>query len=589
MEQTPVVIVGAGPVGLFTAYLLTRLKIECIVLERRDAVAKHPKAHTISPVTLEIFRQAGLDMSHIRQYAASARGAGMVRFAYGLADTDIGAFPCERQDDLARRLTPEPLVNWPQPELERLLEQAVAGSGLAQVRRGWQVDGVDVTEADGKGAGCIVSCSPTAPGRGRDAHDEGKHRIKAHFVIGADGVKSIVRDKMADIKFESMGPGHAYESIVCKGSLRSALPPDHEAMLYFCFHPEHPAEFIAHDLDDSFVHVTPVMDPASAGGQQRRAPPIEACLPGLRYSEVLRVIWETAPRVASSYADAENRVFLVGDAAHALPPQGGLGLNTGIADAHNLVWKLAANIHGKGSPRLLASFTRECRPVALANLEYSNSSEAAFYDVSTALVGLGVQYLREKSQAPDLSMNEFLQRPANSEAAAGAVADARKHFDFLALQVGNVYDNPLSTRALLDNPMAYTPRACPGARLPHGTVNGGQSLLDLVPYNAFTVLHHANPEFDCCHWAIDVASLHLPASWYDVVPEIKRGKGIVVRPDHRVLLHVDSLGQAEESVREYMKEGKLDQGRLREAGGTGGRNAKLDASSSVPERVLLAN
>ncbi|OHE91115.1 FAD binding domain-containing protein [Colletotrichum orchidophilum] len=549
MENTRVVIVGAGPVGLFTAYLLASQKIECVVLERRYSVSKHPKAHTLNPTTLEIFRQADLDVAYIRKHAAMIKDAGQVRLVYGLADTEIGCFPYERQDDSMSSLTPEPLVNWSQPELESLLEKAVAKTGLVQVRRGWQVDAVDVAETEE--AGCVISCSVTEQGHAAD-----RQSIRADFVIGADGVHSTVRNKMAGIEFESMGTGHVYQSIVCKGSLRSALPPGREAMLYFCFHPDHPSEFIAQNLDASFVHMTPVMDPASAGGQPK-PPSIEACLPGLQYSEVLRTTWETAPRVASSYSDAKHRLFLVGDAAHSLPPHGGLGLNTGIADAHNLVWKLAAIIQGKGTSHLLTSFTRERKPVALANIEYSKASEAAFYPVSMTLVGLAVQYQEARAQAPDLAMDTFLQRPAISAAAAGAVTEASKHFDSLGLQLGFIYDDASCTRALLDNPKSYVPRACPGARLPHGTINNGLSLLDLVPYDRFTVLHYANSAFASCDWAIDVASLGLPETWFTVVPEIKRGKGIIVRPDHHVLLHVDDPVQANNAVTEYLDQGRV--------------------------------
>ena len=136
--EVPFLIVGAGPVGMIEAVLLSKLGRECLVVERCEGPQTAPAAHVVNARTFEICRQAGLDMQVIEAACKNPADAGHVRFVTRLAGEEIGHLPFERQGDECLRHTPTPLRNLSQHRFEPLLAEAVSTRPEIDLRYGWQ-------------------------------------------------------------------------------------------------------------------------------------------------------------------------------------------------------------------------------------------------------------------------------------------------------------------------------------------------------------------------------------------------------------------------------------------------------------------
>jgi hypothetical protein len=184
--------------------------------------------------------------------------------------------------------------------------------------------------------------------------------------------------------------------------------------------------------------------------------------------------WHMSVQVAERYR--AGRAFLVGDAAHRFPPTGGLGLNTGVQDAHNLAWKLAGVEAGWAREPLLASYESERQPIARENAEVSARNAARMLEIVQAL-----------GPAAD----------GDRAAVRAAIANQAEHFDMLGLQLGFQYERGAlvpdgSARPGCANPVReLIPCGRPGARLPHAwtrSPRGRVSTLDLLRPDAFTLV-----------------------------------------------------------------------------------------------------
>ena len=464
-REVPVLIAGAGPAGLMTALLLERLGVASLLVDRRAGPQPAPAAHVVNARTLEICRAAGVDMEAIERAAIPPEDGGCVDWVTKLGGRRLGRLPFERQGDDQLALTPTPLRNLSQNRFEPILIDALG----AEVRRQCQWE-----SAEQDGEGVTSRCRDLASGQPVE--------VRSRYLVAADGAGSRIRKSL---HIEPQGPDRlqTFVMIHIRAALRDLLgsPP---SILSFVCDPEASGVFVVHDPDDEAVFMVGYDDQKESledYDAPRCADIVRSALedPTLEFRVETISTWAMTAQVAERYR--EGRVFLVGDAAHRFPPTGGLGLNSGVQDAHNLAWKLGFVLRGLASEELLASYEAERRPVAQNNANQSLKNALRLIEVPQALDVLeGGPSARERMEA-------VLATAEGRERVSGAIESQAEHFDMPGLQLGFSY----APGAAPPDLRHFEPTGAPGARLPHAWLEGRdsrRSVLDLVPLDRFLLL-----------------------------------------------------------------------------------------------------
>lgn len=252
--------------------------------------------------------------------------------------------------------------------------------------------------------------------------------------------------------------------------------------------------------------------------------------------------WYTLPRIAQRYRSTTIRnAFLAGDAAHSFPSTGGLGINTGIGDIHNLAWKINAEEKSwVSTDAFLDTYTEERRPVAVANAKQSALNQTK--------IGRFTEALFRGNEDIETRMSD----PTSRREIEDALNDNRDHFNLLNLQIGYVYGSPVHR-----NCSDFLPESRPGARLPHAWVESdGRHLSTLDLVDGFGFVLFVSNDFHIL--AID-PSISVPVTilrlgqdvfdasgqWAHFLGLDAKSTGILVRPDQHI---VGSVGSAEEVV-----------------------------------------
>ncbi|WP_031465615.1 FAD-dependent oxidoreductase [Sciscionella sediminilitoris] len=323
--QPDVLVVGGGLVGLTAALVLRHHGLAVTLLERRTGSSPQPKARRVNMRTMEIFRELGL-AELVR--AAARELAGHDRMAAGRTLAEAGLLPLWRPVDESGT------VIEPSPELPCLIAQDLLEPVLreAAVRGGARVRfGTEVTE--------VAQDAETVT-----ATTHSGEQVRARYLIAADGARSPIREALGITRSGRGALGEPNVNVYFTADLRE-LVRDKPFNLCQIEHPQARGGLCSVDGRHRWVFM-------AEGGDTGRDWPrvletaVGAPLPDLEVHSVLT--WQAEMRVADRYR--AGRILLAGDAAHVMPPFAASGANTGIADVHDLGWKLAAALRGDTGP-----------------------------------------------------------------------------------------------------------------------------------------------------------------------------------------------------------------------------------------------
>jgi 2-polyprenyl-6-methoxyphenol hydroxylase-like FAD-dependent oxidoreductase len=524
--ETQVIIVGAGPVGLTLAIDLGRRGIECVLVEQKAEPQFLPKMERCNARTMEIFRRLGLadriraagmpeDVPMDIQIIRSMSEAPILRLPYPSV-AEARALTRESHDG-SLPLEPYQLIS--QYTLEPLLLELAEQSPAVTVMRSTtfleftkQDDGVRVTVNGADGL---------------------RRTLKAAYLVGCDGGASRVR-KQLGIRLEGEGDiARLRQGLFYCEQLYERLPigngPSRGRHYLVAGGP--PTFMI---MQDSTRHWT-VHSAVESDDEMRRM--FERIVGvELPYEMLYCGEWRQNLLLAERYG--EGRVFLAGDAAHLVIPTGGLGMNTGVGDAVDLAWKLAAALQGWGGPRLLASYEAERRQIGERVVGASRYASLGYR-----------AWLAEVR--PEIGDDTPAGSTARAHLAEVANVEQRKSNEMIGAELGYRYvDSPI-----IDNVpggpqhdlRAYLPTTWPGARLPHMWLSDGCAIQDRLRSERYTLIdvagrHNAGPllaAFEALGAPLDV--LVVADSGLRAVYERDL---VLVRPDMHVAWRGDRLPPA---------------------------------------------
>jgi 2-polyprenyl-6-methoxyphenol hydroxylase-like FAD-dependent oxidoreductase len=516
--DTQVIVVGAGPVGLTLAIDLGRRGVRCTLIERKDAPEFLPKMERCNARTMEMYRRLGL-ADKIR--AAGLRGDVPMDVYVVLSMTEKPLLHLEYPSvDAARKeiaacndgttaLEPYQLIS--QYTLEPLLKSIAESLPSVTVRYGCEFVSL---EQDAQGVTVTARTSAGAT-----------ETMRAAYIVGCDGGASPVRKQLG---IPLRGEGNLME-------LRQAL--------YYCedlfdripigngpgkgrhYHvADDRASFLI--MQDSTRHFTLH---ARVGSDEEMKSQFEKVVGvPVKYEMLSCNPWRQNLLLADRYRD--RRVFLAGDSVHLVIPTGGLGMNTGVGDALDLSWKLAATLQGWGGDNLLNSYEIERRQVGERNVGASRYAST------------GRRKWRSQFK-PNIRDNTPEGQATRDNLARIADIEQRKTNEMIGSELGYRYvDSPI-----IDNIPGgpellfreYHPTTWPGARLPHVWLADGTPMQDRIPDDSFTLLRLGRTRADTAGIEDALKSHGAPLTVLGVADDAARDiygyDLILLRPDMHIV------------------------------------------------------
>jgi 2-polyprenyl-6-methoxyphenol hydroxylase-like FAD-dependent oxidoreductase len=445
--RIPVLIVGGGPSGLLSAALLARQGVPSLLVERHSATSTHPKARGVTVRSMEIFRQCGLEDA-MRKVAPATEHTRQFAVASTLVDPGLNKMPFAIGDQDPIETSPTTGLICSQDALEAVLFDHV--QSLSEVTLGFGSE-LTMLEPGTRGVTATIAVD-----------DNRTRQLEADYVIAADGAQSGIRSSLG-LDFRGELDMHHNINVMFEAELGEKLRPlecvfviiknddttgvlsgiptyrnDNEWTYNFQYFPERGVQLDDFGAERCTQHI-------------RSAVGIEDL--SIRVTNIAP--WQSQGAVIDRFR--VGRVLFVGDAAHVVTPAGGLGMNTGLLDVHNLAWRLAAIFRG-ASERLLDDYASE------------RHSEASL------IVEATVENLR-RAQTPSGIRTEGI-RDLWSQPQHGITLG-------YSLSSDSVLADGSALPEVEDPYLDYVPNARPGSRAPHLWLDepATRSTLDLYDRN----------------------------------------------------------------------------------------------------------
>jgi 2-polyprenyl-6-methoxyphenol hydroxylase-like FAD-dependent oxidoreductase len=463
MVECPVLVVGAGPVGLCLAIDLGMRGTPCLLIEQGAGPSDHPRATAINSRSMEFMRRWGVadaikaagtppDFPHTVLYATALAGheiARIERQGHG------GSQPITHSPERPQRCN--------QLIFDPILIERVKGLDAVEMRNHCRLEAVT-----DMGDHVIAKVHD----REKDQHFE----VKARYVVDCSGGRTVIRPALGIEMTGSSYAGYFVSVFVRAPELWKHHAMGKAALITFVDAKGLWRNLVSLDGRELYrLGVT---------GKNYYDAPNEVDAEGLFREvagkdiphEILSVRRWSARNVVAERYQAGN-IFLAGDAAHLNHPAAGLGLNTGLGDVADLGWKLTAMVAGWGGAHLLDSYEPERRPVGVRNINHADVSHASE---------------REQGTHPEIAM----------DTPAGAEARRKMNEQIMGIQTKRVITDGLAlgyqyaTSSIVcgegpppepSSTMEYHPTTLPGSRAPHAQLPDGRSTIDLFG-DGFTLL-----------------------------------------------------------------------------------------------------
>ena len=514
--DTEVLIVGAGPVGLTLAVALGQKGVRCTLIERKEAPQFLPKMERCNARTMEIFRRMGL--------AGKIRAAGLpgdvpmdVYLILAMNEAPLLRLPYPSVAEAKREidactdgtlpLEPYQLVS--QYTLEPLLKSVAEALPGVTLRYGCE----------------LISLAQDASGvTTRILSNNQISEITSAYLAGCDGGSSAVRQQLG-IGLNGEGKLMQFRQALYRcDELFAKIPigkgPGHGRHYHVA---DDQATFLI--MQDSTRHWTlhaVVERDADMARQFEKTVGVP-----VKYDMLYVGEWQQNLLLADRYG--KGRVFLAGDAVHLMIPTGGLGMNSGVGDAIDLAWKLAATLQGWGGPNLLPSYEIERRQVGERNVAASRYAS------------LGRRKWRSQYR-PDIRDDTPAGRATREHLVAVADVEQRKSNEMIGAELGYRY---VGSPILCEEPggpehlfREYVPTTWPGARLPHVWLEGHVAIQDRIGHG-YTLLRLGGTTEDTSALERSIKARGAPLEVLDIADaaarDLYRFDLMLLRPDMHVV------------------------------------------------------
>jgi len=464
--ETPVLIVGGGPTGLALAADLTTKGIASIVVESRTEVTAHPRATLLGSRSMELYRRLDRLDENILNAALPRRFGYEVVFTTSLSHQalyyhrspspdEYRAAHEEMRTDLPESAwTPYFKVQIGQHALEPVVSEWIQRKGISELYYGWEFESF---EQDEQGVTSVI----------RHLESGEIRTVRSRYLVGADGGRSKVRPSLG-IPYVGRGAMRRNVSFLFRSPDFTKHAKVGRFNLCFMFKPGAFGVFTNINDVDTWNYQHYLLDPNEDPSALDPETEIRNAMGHDFPFEIIQVMkWSHHQSVAERYR--KGNVFLAGDSAHLFCPTGGVGMNTGIGDAFDLGWKLAAVLQGWGGEGLLDSYEWERRPIGFRN----TMAAASNADRIDAMMRSTTAVLEEETPEGDAARAFYARR----------LRWLSKQFNSAGTHLGYRYaESPIivsdGSAEPPDDPRIVVQSTWPGCRAPHIWLKPGQSTLD---------------------------------------------------------------------------------------------------------------